>query len=146
MSNDNARLSEKIIPVTFLEPITGAQASVNSTWVNMDDLRQVLAVINIGVAGTSVDFKLQQATDSSGTGAKDITGKAITQVTSDDAICMIECSAWELDTANSFTHVSMDVTTVGATAACAAIMYSGPRERYIPGTSIADETIVQTIS
>jgi hypothetical protein len=49
-----------------------------------------MAIVGVGVLGSSatVDAKLQQATDSSGTGVKDISGKAITQFTkvgTDDA-------------------------------------------------------------
>jgi hypothetical protein len=41
----------------------------------------ILAVLQSGALGTSdLDAKLQQAKDSSGTGAKDVTGKAITQL------------------------------------------------------------------
>jgi hypothetical protein len=47
----------------------------------MKDAKRLMAII-LGVLGAAatVDAKLQQATDTSGTGAKDISGKAITQL------------------------------------------------------------------
>lgn len=146
MPTDNRRLNELIIPIAVLPPVTGAQASVESGWVDMADHEQVLAVINCGVFGTTIDFKLQQATDASGTAKKDITGKAITQIVGNDEIATIECSGYEMDTANGFTFLAMDITTVGATAEAAAMLYGGPKDRYQPGTSIADENIQETIT
>lgn len=145
MSIDNMRLNQKIIPLAAMVPLTAAQASVNSIWINMDDEAQILAFVQAGVVGTTLDFKLQQATDNSGTGAKDITGKAITQLTA-TGLASIECSAYELDADNGFTFLSMDLTTVGATTAASALLFSGPRDRYMPGTTISDEDIQETIT
>ena len=146
MSNDKRRLSDLIIPIGFIEPKTAAQASVESTWVDMEQEYQVLCVANVGVVGTTLDLKLQQATDASGTSKKDITGKAIVQISTDDEIVTIECSADEMDSANGFTFLAADLTTVGATTACSVMLFGGPQGRYQPSTSLSAQDIKQTIT
>lgn len=146
MSLDNRRLNELIIPIATLPPVTGAQASVESGWVDMALERQVLAVLNGGVFGTSIDLKLQQATDNSGTSKKDITGKALTQIVASNKVATIECSNYELDADNAFTFLAMDITTIGATAAAAAVLYGGPKGKYQPSTTVSVEDIQQTIT
>ena len=144
--SDNRRINETIIPIAERTPVTGAQSGVNSIWVNMEEEYQILAIVQAGVVGTTCDMKLQQATDASGTGAKDISGKAITQLAA-TGVATIECSAYELDRANGFTFLSMDLTTVGATTAASCIMFGGALARYQPdNTSISDEDIQQTIT
>ena len=146
MSLDNRRLNELIIPIAVLPPVTGAQASVESGWVDMALHRQVLAVFNGGVYGTTLDLKLQQATASDGTAKKDITGKAITQIVANDKVATIECSNYELDADNSFTFAAMDITVVGATGAAAAVLYTASKAKYQPGTTISVEDVGQTIT
>ena len=82
---------------------------------------------------------MRQATDSSGTSAKDITGKAITQLvkaTNDNDQAMINCRADELDVANGFTHVALSVT-VGTAASIYAAQVLGFYARYQPADHVA---------
>lgn len=147
MSYDKRRLNELIVPIAKLIPVTGAQSSVESGWVDMELEYQVLAVFNVGEAtlGTA-DLKLQQATDSSGTAKKDITGKAVTQIVADGGFATIECSGYEMDFDGGFTFLAMDITTTDATTAASAVLYGGPQGRYQPSTTISDEDIQETIS
>jgi hypothetical protein len=147
MSADNARINEQAVLLGVVPPVTGVQSGVNSQWVDMTVQRQLLCIVNGGAATSgSLDVKLQQATDSSGTSAKDISGKAITQITTNDQTATIEVSAWELDRANGFTHVSADVTTTNAADAVGVVLVGGVKGRYLPSTTISDEDIEQTIS
>lgn len=119
--NPNIKPSEQIALLTVLNPKSQSADTVLTSWVSLANAGAALAVIKTGVLGTSatVDAKLQQATDSSGTGAKDITGKAITQLvkaSNDNDQAMINCRADELDADNGFTHVALSVTV--GTAAC----------------------------
>lgn len=122
MSNPNTRPSDKATVQAVLNPVSQAAATVTTGWVPMSTFENVLAILLVGALGASatVDAKLQQASDSSGTGAKDITGKAITQLTQagtdTNKEVLINVRSEELDVANSFTHVRLSVTV--ATAAC----------------------------
>ena len=120
--NQNLRPSDRAAVVAVLNPISQAAATVTTGWINMATFASIMAILQAGVLGASatVDAKLQQATDGSGTGVKDVTGKAIVQLTKagtdDNKQVVINCRADDLDIANNFTHVRLSVTV--ATAAC----------------------------
>jgi hypothetical protein len=68
-----------------------AAATVTGSWVDTQTYQgQLIVVANIGAktAGTNptMDVKIQDATDNSGTGSADVTGGAFTQVTTVDSI------------------------------------------------------------
>lgn len=142
------RPSDLATVLTRLVPVSQGAATVVTGWVSMADLQSVLAVLQVGVLGASatVDAKLRQATDSSGTSAKDITGKAITQLTKagtdDSKEVLINCRADELDTANGFTHVALSVT-VGTAASLISAILIGFNARFQPKThaTTVDEVV-----
>jgi hypothetical protein len=149
MSNPNLKGSDKTTLLAFLQPISQAAATVTTGWLPMSRYENLLAVLQCGVLGASatVDAKLQQATDSGGTGAKDITGKAITQLTkagSDDGkSVMINCRSEELDVTNAFTHVRLSIT-VGTAASLISAAVFGIDARY--GVPSHDATVKQVVS
>ena len=116
------RPSDIATVLAALDPVSQSAATVVTSWVPITDVQSILAVLAVGALGTSatVDAKLRQATNSSGGSAKDITGKAITQLTkagSDDyKQVLLNVRPDELDMANGFTHIALSITV--ATAAC----------------------------
>jgi hypothetical protein len=109
-----------------------------------------MAIIQTGILGTSatVDVKLQEATDASGTGAKDITGKAITQLvkaSNDDDEAVINIMSDELDTANAFTHIQMSVTVGAATSDLSGIVL-GLDPRYGPASDNDIASVVEIVN
>ena len=109
----NALPSEMAATVATIDPDNYAHGAQNSDWVVMSFWGAVLATLHIGTfpdTGSTMDFKLQQATTSGGAGAKDITGKAITQIASgspvvSDVQAKINCRADELDLDGGFQFV-----------------------------------------
>lgn len=109
----NTLPSEQAAVVGTIDPDVYAHGAQNSDWVDMADFEMVMAVLLIGTfpdTDTTMDFKLQQATSSGGAGAKDITGKAITQIASgspvvSDKQAIINVRGAELDIANDFRFV-----------------------------------------
>lgn len=75
-----SRASERVGLVGQISPQSTTTA-LTSGWISMANFDRLLAKIIVGTLGSSatVNAKLQQATSSGGAGAKDITGKAITQ-------------------------------------------------------------------
>ena len=116
------RASEIVAVAAVIDPDAVPASTVTSGWVSMDTFRQIAAVIFAGILGASatLDAKLEQATDASGSGAKDITGKLITQLTKagsdDDKQAVIYCRDDELDVDNLFTHVRLSMTVAVATS------------------------------
>ena len=78
----NAKGSELLAILTTLDPASQAAGTATTDWVSMALFHDLLAIVQTGSLGTSatVDAKLQQAKDVNGTGAKDVAGKALTQI------------------------------------------------------------------
>lgn len=126
--NPNVLFSDQFVLAGAIDPQSAAATTKNTGWVSMATYEGLLAVVQAGaIAATGlVDAKLQQATDSSGTGAKDITGKAITELTGsdDNKQALINLRSDELDVNNDFDHVRLVITvddTASPTAAAALI-------------------------
>jgi len=132
-----------------IDPASTAASTVLTAWVPVAKWHTIAAILQTGVLGAAatVDAKLRQATDSSGTGAKDITGKSITQLvkaTDDNKQVVIECKADDLDTANSFTHVALSVT-VGTAASLISAVLMGTNPRYLPASDFDDADVKQIV-
>ena len=110
------RISNQIVQIARVKPQTGA-ATENSEYIDMSQEQEIVAYINTGVVETSVDAKLVQAKDSSGTDKKDVPNRAIAQITTDDGIGKIELRQDDqlLDEANGFTFVGLEIVSAGAT-------------------------------
>ena len=124
----NALPSERAAVVGVIDPDANAAGALTSDYVSMGTFHSAMGVVLVGTMGASgtIDAKLVQATDSSGTGVKDITGKAITQLTQagtdSDKQAIINVRAEELDVANGFNHVAIVLTTAAATSDSAAVL------------------------
>lgn len=143
----NIKPSDRQTLAAVINPQSAGAGTVTSGWVSLENYDQIQALILTGTLGTSatVDAKLQQATDSSGTSAKDITGKAITQLvkaSNDNDQAIINCRSDELDVANKFAFVQLSIT-VGTAASEVAGVVLGTDARFQPMTAVA--TVVQTI-
>jgi hypothetical protein len=145
--NPNIKPSEQATVAAVINP-QSANSAQSSGWVSMATYEAIQALVVAGALGASatVDAKLQQAQDASGTGAKDITGKAITQLTKagsdDNKQAIINCYAQDLDVSGGFTHVRLTITP--ATAACLiAGVVLGHYARYQPAAAAAsvDEVV-----
>ncbi len=145
--NPNIKPSDRAVLVGVIDPDLNAAGTLTTGWINMGLFESIMAIIFAGALGTSatLDAKLEQATDSSGTGAKDISGKAITQLTEagtdSDKQAIINCRSDELDVNNSFCYVRLSMTVaVASSDSCAAVL--GLDARYQPA---ADATTVAEV-
>lgn len=139
MGNLNVLSSHEVALVAKLDPVSQGAATVTSGWVAMADWWRLMAVLMVGAISTNgtVDAKLQQATDSSGTGAKDVTGKSITQLTQagtdSNKQVVINCDHEDLDLENGFDYVRLSVTVATAASLIAAAVFGFPA-RYGPAS------------
>jgi len=139
--NPNIKPSDQVALLAVLDPKSQAAATVTTAYVSLAEVDAILAVLKTGALGTSatVDAKLRQAKDSSGTDAKDIADKAITQLVkadNDNDQVMINCRSDELDVNNGFTHVALSVT-VGTAASLLDAFILGFYPRYQPKSHLA---------
>ena len=145
----NSKASEMLAVLATIDPASQAAGALSTGWVSVANHLGFLAVVQTGVLGTSatVDAKLQQAFDNAGTGAKDIAGKAITQIvkaTGDNKQALINIKPEELDTVNGFGFVRVTVT-VGVAASITSAQLLGVNPRYAPADVGNQAAVVQVI-
>lgn len=133
----NIKISEALVVLASIDPASIAASTVTSAWVPVTNFLSLLLVVQTGVLGTAatVDAKIQQATDVSGTGAKDLSpGKSITQIvkaTGDNKQALLDFRAQDLDAANGFNYVRVSLTVGAAASIVGALLYGGS-PRFMP--------------
>jgi hypothetical protein len=145
----NAKCSELISIVATIDPASVAVGTVTTGWVSVANFHALVASIQTGALGTSatLDAKLQQALDSSGTSVKDITGKALTQIvkaTGDNKQALINVKPEELDTVNGFGFVRLSIT-VGTAASLAGAQILGVNPRYATADALNQTAVAQIV-
>jgi hypothetical protein len=115
----------------------------------MGNFNSVCARLRVGVmsAGSTVDAKLQQATDSSGTGAKGIPGKAIVQplaAGSNHRQPLIEVRDTDLDVNNGYAFVRLLVTVASAASLIQAAVV-GHNPVFVPSSGFNQASVLQIV-
>jgi hypothetical protein len=119
----------------IIDPDAYGTGAVSTGWIDMSVWGALMAIVMAGDLGSAatLDAKLEQAKDSGGTAAKDLTGKAITQMTKagsdDNKQALINLRPDELDVNGGFTHVRLTMT-VGTAASDAGAVVLGLHARY----------------
>jgi hypothetical protein len=145
----NAKISERMALLATLEPVSQAAATVVTTYVPASNFATLMAVLQTGVLGTAatVDAKLRQAVDSSGTSVKDITGKAVTQIvkaTGDAKQVIINLKTADLDVEGGFAYVCLSVT-VGTAASLISAQLWGCDARFDPASAFNQAGVAQVV-
>lgn len=122
-----------------IDPDAYAAGTVTTGWISAATFQSFMAIVMAGDLGTSatLDAKIEQATDASGTGAKDLSGAAITQLTQagtdSNKQAVISFGSGDLDLANGFDHFRLSMTVAAATSDAGAIVL-GSDTRYGPAS------------
>lgn len=141
--------SEKVAIVATIDPDAYSAGTQVSDWVNMENFHQIQAIVLAGIIAASgkIDARLVQATSSTGAGAKDVTSKSITQLTTadNDKQAVINLKAEELDIANSFTFVALyqKLTTAGGDMGAVVL---GFQPRYAPADDLDLSSVDEYVS
>ena len=119
-----ARLSEDVA-ITLIETTDIGGTNVATAWLDMADFDRIFAYVELGTWDATDDLdgcQFQQAQDSGGTGAKDLTsdesgGNYDTDnpVDADGNTVILEARASDLDDANGFTHIRLLLSEAGNT-------------------------------
>ncbi|MEP9325194.1 hypothetical protein PPMP20_18965 [Paraburkholderia phymatum] len=124
----NVKATEQVAVLGGVNPSSQAAGAAVSGWISAAQFNKFLALINVGTFGASatVDAKIQQAQDSSGTGAKDVPNKAIAQLLAaggNNVQAAINLDAQELDVNNGFGYIQLSVTVgTAATGTSASLL------------------------
>lgn len=150
MSNPNILPSKDVVVVGVIDPDLNTAAAHSTGWIDMNLIQAIQAIVLAGTLGASatLDAKLEQATSAAGAGAKDITGKVITQLTQagtdeSDLQAIINCRSEELDINNGFTHARLTMT-VGTASSDSCGIVLGHYARFQPAADVA--TVVQVVA
>ena len=139
--NTQAKALDLAQIVGVIEPVAGA-ATYATVYIDAGSAYAFSALVAVGTAGTSVNAKIQQATDSSGTSVKDLSGSAITEIDGDGESAVIQFKPEDLDTANGFDHFRLSITTVGATAVAGGTVTAvSPRYAPLADAAKIDEVV-----
>ena len=144
--------SERIAILGVVDPDVTVASAVSTDWCSMELFAEMIAIIMTGTLGTAatVAAKLEQATDSSGTGVKDITGAAITTLVEagpdqSDSQAIINIKDDDLDVANLFNHVRLTMTVAVATSDLGGILL-GVKPRFAPASDNDLASVVEIIT
>ena len=145
----NAKGSELFSVLATIDPASQAVGTVTTGWISAGNHHSLLALVQSGVLGTgaTLDAKLQQATDASGTGAKDVTGKAITQIvkaTGDNKQALINLRPDDLGVTNGYAFVRLSLT-VAVAASLTAAQLLGFNPRFAPGDASNQAAVAQVV-
>ena len=143
----NQKISEGLAVLATIDPASVAPSTVTTGWVDQAVFFAVMALIDVGAFGASatVDAKIQQAQDNAGTGVKDVTGKAITQLLAaggNNRQAIINLKEADLDTENSFRYVRLSIT-VGTAATLLSATLLGGIGRYQPASNYNQAGVAQ---
>ena len=149
-ANANAKGSDLAAIVGVIDPDVTAAGTVTTGWVAAKDFHQFMAVVMAGTLGASatLDAKIEQASDSSGTGTKDVSGAAITQLvkaSNDDNQAIINFFPEDLDLANDFDHVRLSMTVGAATSDVAGLLF-GLTARHGPASNNDAASVAEIVT
>ena len=116
-----------------VNPASLSTGATSTGWISAANFQNFMAIVQTGLLGTSatVDAKIEQATTSSGTGAKDLTGSAITQIvkaSGDNVQEIITFATDSLDIGNNYAFFRLTIT-VGTAASIVGAMVLGSNQR-----------------
>ena len=132
--------SDRAAIVGVIDPDALTVTTHDTGWIDMGKFEKLMAIIFWGDLGENalVDAKFEQAKDSAGLDAKDITGRAITQVDAtlspqpNNQQAIINLVGEDMDVDNEFTHARLQVEIAANTSDGGAIVL-GFNARYEPG-------------
>lgn len=113
---------EDIYTEVLIDP--GAITSTTTAYFDMADVHTAEWLLAIGATDQTINMKLVQATDASGTGKKDVPDAAITALTGtdDNKQASIEIDPYQLDINNGFRYVAAEPAVSGGTGTTGCLL------------------------
>jgi hypothetical protein len=119
-----ATLRKNLAVRKALNPAAYAASASTGAWIAMRGYRRILFAVSLGATSDAVAVKVQKATDGTGTGATDITGKSASFTgTDDNNVGIIEVR--DVDLGSGYSHVALVVTPAAASTYLSAVAIMG---------------------
>ena len=129
--NSNVPMTTRNPLVVAIAPSNQAAGAQSTGWISVADYFNFMALVNVGALGASGTVD----------GAKDVAGKAITQIVASNKTAAIDINQNDIDVTNGFTHIRLTIT-VGTAACDTAATVIGAYARYEkPDNNQADEVV-----
>src|SRR5262245_8136815 len=140
--------SQKLALAAVVDPKNGNNAANASGYLDLRKFRQALFVLLAGSIDQTVDFKLQEAKDSAGTGVQDLSGKSITQfaATDDNKQALINIRAEEMTVNSGYTHVRAVATVGNGTTNLISVVGIGLEPVQEPASGSNLSSVAQVVS
>lgn len=149
MSASKIRPSDLVAVLGAIDPDAYSNAAYETAWIDVESFGSVFALIMAGTLGSSatVDAKFQSNTIASDSGAGDVTGAAITQLTQagtdSDKQAIIELNVDKLTAGHKFVKL---IVTVGTAASDMSAVVFGMHPRYAPARDWDAATVDEIVS
>lgn len=133
----NRTMMKEVYRQQVKDPGTITTATLPATYIDASPYEAFAFVLEVGSTNNNVDMQLVQATSAAAAGSKNISGAAITQLTSGDSNkqASVEVDTANLDLANGFRYVSATITIAGTTTA--SCYFVGYNAKSVPVTQPA---------
>jgi hypothetical protein len=150
----NTRYSDQVAVLASIDPASVAPSTVVSAWVSVANYHRVAAYLKTGAmtATSTINASLQQATNSSGAGAKAINftsgspcqiAQLLAASNSDEQV-ILECKVDDLDANNGYCYVALSVTVAAAASILSADVL-GVNPRFGPASAGNNASVVQVV-
>lgn len=149
MSANRIRPSELFAIIGNIDPDAYSNAAYETAWMDVESWGSVAAIIEAGTLGSSatIDAKFQSNTIGSDSGAGDVTGAAITQLTQvgtdSDKQAIIQVNVDKLTQGHKFMKL---IVTVGVAACDMSAVVLGFHPRYAPASDWDKATVDEIVS
>lgn len=115
MSAGNQVFAENFT-VNSISPQTVNNNNVTSDWVYAGNALNLVALVMVGTTDAAVTATIEQAKDSSGTGAKAVTGASASWTATDDnKDAVIQVDTPKLDAKNGFSYARLKIAVANGT-------------------------------
>lgn len=139
--------SERVAVLDVADPALVDNAAKATGWIKLDKAARALGILLLGATDIGVTaIKVQEAKDSSGTGAQDLTGKAATDLTATDDNKQVLINVDAADLSPLYTHVKFTATAGdGTSGAQLAWVVLGFDLAYQPADDFNDTSVTQIV-
>lgn len=152
MSVASSLPSEVVAIADKIDPDNYGTGTTTGAWVNAKDFIAFMAEYAVGDLGSSATFdaKIEQATDSGGSNAKDVSNSSISQLTqsgSDQSNqqAIVNVRPEDLDVSGGFTHIRLTFTVGTASSDAGATLY-GVCPRHGPASDQQASTVAEIVT
>lgn len=122
---ENSLLSERLAVLGVLDSLVSNNGTRSTGWIDMSLCERLIGIFSLGATDTTVDLFVEQATDSSGTGAATLKSATQRSATDDNSQVLINVRESELTQGNRYVRFRATVGNGSTGASIAAVILGG---------------------